>query len=57
MADVLAKCLTKWGIENKVMSIVCNNASNNDKMVESLATHQWQFFWGSLGRVRCFAHC
>ena len=56
IADVVAKCLTDWEIENKVMSVICDNASNNDKMVDSLATHGWKMFHGRLGRVRCFAH-
>jgi hypothetical protein len=32
MADVVAKCLTDWEIENKVMSVICDNASNNDNV-------------------------
>ena len=54
-ADVVAKCLTNWEIEDKVMSVIFDNTSNNNKMVDSLATHGWKMFHGCLDRVRCFA--
>jgi hypothetical protein len=56
MADVVAKCLANWWIKNQVMLIVCNNASNNNKMVNPLAMHEWKMFHGYVGFMRCFAH-
>jgi hypothetical protein len=56
MADVVAQCLINCETKNKVMWIICNNTSNNNKIVDSLAAYVWKLFHGCLGYVRCFAH-
>lgn len=55
LAKLLSGSLLEWGIQDKVISIICDNASNNDVMVKKLAKNDWERL--NLGsRVRCFAH-
>uniref|UniRef100_A0A8R7QME6 BED-type domain-containing protein n=1 Tax=Triticum urartu TaxID=4572 RepID=A0A8R7QME6_TRIUA len=60
IADALYVCVTEWKIENKIMSVTLDNASNNDGAVDALkakflvrrgADFDAQYF-----HVRCCAH-
>lgn len=55
LAQLMTKSLTAWGIQDQVLSVICDNASANDVMVKKLSEHEWKRF-GETGRVRCFAH-
>ncbi|KAM0878925.1 hypothetical protein ACQ4PT_034568 [Festuca glaucescens] len=60
IADALWECVTEWKIENKVMSITLDNASNNDVAVRDLKA-KFKFRRGSkfedmYFHVRCCAH-
>jgi hypothetical protein len=33
---MVAKSLRDWGIEDRVLSVICDNASNNDAMMQKL---------------------
>ncbi|KIL54600.1 hypothetical protein M378DRAFT_41660, partial [Amanita muscaria Koide BX008] len=46
--------LREFGIENKILSVTCDNASNNDTMAENLA--ETLPSWSVVNRTRCFAH-
>ncbi|KAH8085911.1 hypothetical protein HD553DRAFT_271332 [Filobasidium floriforme] len=51
------KSLRSWHIHQHVLTIVCDNASANDVMIDKLADNDWaRFNSSSKGRVRCFAH-
>lgn len=39
-----------------MLSIVCDNASVNDSMIEAVGEQEWKRFYSDKGRVRCFAH-
>ncbi|KAE9402082.1 hypothetical protein BT96DRAFT_816898, partial [Gymnopus androsaceus JB14] len=39
----------------KIISITCDNASANDKMIEELA-EELPMFLGARSHIRCFAH-
>ncbi|XP_058184164.1 zinc finger BED domain-containing protein RICESLEEPER 2-like [Rhododendron vialii] len=61
IADALYKCITGWGIENKVASITVDNASNNDLALKNLQgtfklLKKKLLFDGKLFHVRCCAH-
>ena len=45
----------KYGTQNKLMALVCDNASNNDTMITELE-HLLPNFGGAKFRVQCFAH-
>jgi hypothetical protein len=47
--------LLKLTLFFQILSITCDNASNNDKMVEHLAT-VIEHFPGTANQTRCFAH-
>jgi hypothetical protein len=46
--------LRDFGIEGKILSVTCDNASNNDTMIDNLDNSLTEFL--SLNRTRCFAH-
>lgn len=55
LADELVACLKDFGIEDKILGVVCDNASNNDTLVSHLEIK----LCGQNGvrtRIRCFAH-
>jgi len=55
LAVAFARILKDFGIENKVLSITCDNASANDAMIEELGDSLDRFA-GQASRTRCFAH-
>ncbi|KAJ3511231.1 hypothetical protein NMY22_g15715 [Coprinellus aureogranulatus] len=55
LAERLAECFHDWGIENKVMAFVGDNASNNDTLVRELKVLV-PSFRGTEFQVCCFAH-
>ncbi|KIY62322.1 hypothetical protein CYLTODRAFT_459092 [Cylindrobasidium torrendii FP15055 ss-10] len=55
MATVFAAMLTKCGIEDKILSVTCNNVSNNTTMLEVLE-RILPGFGGTKYQVRCFAY-
>ncbi|KAF7371898.1 Zinc finger BED domain-containing protein 4 [Mycena venus] len=55
LASCIAECLREYGIEKKILSIVGDNASNNDTMIDELAD-LIPTFPGKTTRVHCFAH-
>jgi hypothetical protein len=60
IADALWECVTEWKIENKVISITLDNASNNDVAVKDLKA-KFKFrrgvrFEDMYFHVRCCAH-
>ncbi|KAG6507127.1 hypothetical protein ZIOFF_032468 [Zingiber officinale] len=60
ICDVLNKCLVKWRIENKIWSIIVDNASYNDvavRMLKDNVSYKNNFpLAGKLFHVRCCAH-
>jgi hypothetical protein len=46
--------LDEFKIGGKILSVTCDNASNNDTMVEELETRLTKF--STVNRTRCFAH-
>ena len=55
LAARVAELLMKYGIQDKFMALVCDNASNNDTMITELEC-LLPNFGGAKFRVRCFAH-
>jgi hypothetical protein len=71
LAEAFAKVLEEFGIQDKVgfkhlqymklmlwyqiLGITCDNASNNDKMIEHLST-LIENFPGAANQTRCFSH-
>ncbi|KAF5359917.1 hypothetical protein D9758_013966 [Tetrapyrgos nigripes] len=55
MAEAFAGMLQEFGIAHKLLSITCDNASNNDTMIESLE-ERLTGWAGRASRTRCFAH-
>ncbi|KIK35541.1 hypothetical protein CY34DRAFT_95904, partial [Suillus luteus UH-Slu-Lm8-n1] len=52
---VFAKMLEEFGISEKMLSIMCDNASNNNVMVDDLKALV-PTFGGSTSHIRCFLH-
>lgn len=55
LALEFARILREFGIENKILSVTCDNASNNDAMVRELEA-QLDAFAGPASLTRCFLH-
>ncbi|KAJ8515393.1 hypothetical protein ONZ45_g7180 [Pleurotus djamor] len=55
LAAAFAQVLDDFGIQNKILSITCDNASANDTMIEEIADLVLKYK-GEENRVRCFAH-
>ncbi|KIL55138.1 hypothetical protein M378DRAFT_18219, partial [Amanita muscaria Koide BX008] len=55
LAAAFAKIVEDFGIAEKVLSITCDNASANDRMIDELPTLLTEFS-GETSRTRCFAH-
>ncbi|KAF8595925.1 hypothetical protein BDV93DRAFT_411634, partial [Ceratobasidium sp. AG-I] len=53
LASRTAECLKRYGIENKILSLCLDNASNNKTLVESLSL-MLPAFRGPASRIRCF---
>ncbi|KDQ53331.1 hypothetical protein JAAARDRAFT_433173 [Jaapia argillacea MUCL 33604] len=51
----LTECLRKYGIDNNILGIVCDNASNNGPMIMTLST-TLPNFRGATYHIMCFAH-
>jgi hypothetical protein len=56
LAEALAASLHGWGIHDRVLSIIADNASSNDVMVKKICELDWERFGENQGQVRCFAH-
>ncbi|XP_073362074.1 zinc finger BED domain-containing protein RICESLEEPER 2-like [Aegilops tauschii subsp. strangulata] len=60
MAVALFECVTEWKIENKIVSITLDNASNNDSAVRDLkamfSVRRGTDFEAKYFHVRCCAH-
>jgi hypothetical protein len=60
IADALQKCFQEWGIENKICSIIVDNARSNDVVVRVLKDvfnmRKALLAGGKLFHVRCVAH-
>jgi len=54
LAQAFAEVLRSFKIKNKILSVTCDNASNNDTMIHELDDSLSEF--SSLNRTRCFAH-
>ncbi|KAF8586737.1 hypothetical protein K439DRAFT_1312137, partial [Ramaria rubella] len=52
LAEQLAACLRAYGIDNKVLRLMADNASNNNMMLDGLE-FELPGFQGLLTRVRC----
>ncbi len=55
LSKSLVGCLREYGIDKKILGVVCDNASNNDTLVSELELE----LGGQNGRrtrIRCFAH-
>ncbi|OJT02144.1 Zinc finger BED domain-containing protein RICESLEEPER 1 [Trametes pubescens] len=55
LAEKLIECLKEFGIEEKVLSVTCDNAENNTTMLKEMHVLVPKFR-GTLVRVRCFGH-
>ena len=56
LADALASSIQGWGIHNRVLSIIANNALWNNVMVKKICKLDWERFGEAQGQVRCFGH-
>ena len=54
LALAFAGVLEEFGIGDKILCVTCDNASNNDKMIEALDDLLPAFTTGN--RARCFTH-
>jgi hypothetical protein len=54
LAQAFAEVVRGFKIDRKILSVTCDNASNNDTMLEELDDLLSGF--SSLNRTRCFAH-
>ena len=54
MAVAFAKVLRNFGIGHKILSVTCDNASNNDTMSDELDHMLTKY--SPVNRTRCFAH-
>ena len=54
LARAFADVLRSFKIETKILSVTCDNASNNDTMIHELDDSLTEY--SSLNRTRCFAH-
>ncbi|GLB45805.1 hypothetical protein LshimejAT787_3000140 [Lyophyllum shimeji] len=54
LAVVFADILREYGISDKILSVTCDNASNNDVMIEELAKRLPDF--SVVNHTRCFLH-
>jgi hypothetical protein len=54
LAQAFANVLREFKIESKILSVTCDNASNNDTMMKELADTLTGF--STVNRTRCFAH-
>lgn len=54
LATAFADVLKEFGIENKILSVTCDNASNNDTMIEELEDQLTGF--SAVNCTHCFAH-
>ncbi|KAF8580010.1 hypothetical protein K439DRAFT_1300551, partial [Ramaria rubella] len=52
LAEQLAECLKVFGIQDKILRVVADNASNNNMMLDGLE-FELPGFQGSLTRVWC----
>ena len=55
LAGIVAECLQSFDIQNKILGIALDNASNNDTMVSELA-ELLPGFQGHAARTRCACH-
>ncbi|KAF7322202.1 hypothetical protein MKEN_00744700 [Mycena kentingensis (nom. inval.)] len=55
LARVLFDVADAYGIAGRIASVTCDNASNNDTMIDALAD-LFPTFCGAPQRTRCFAH-
>ncbi|OJA08026.1 hypothetical protein AZE42_10848 [Rhizopogon vesiculosus] len=55
LAAVFADMLREFGISDKMLSTTCDNASNNNVMIDKLATLVPEFA-GDASHTRCFLH-
>ncbi|KAF9025515.1 hypothetical protein BDZ89DRAFT_915822, partial [Hymenopellis radicata] len=59
MADIVWETLKKFGIENRIIAFVMDNATNNDTMIEAieLKCHEEGIqFSAQNARIRCMPH-
>ncbi|KNE91377.1 hypothetical protein PSTG_15200 [Puccinia striiformis f. sp. tritici PST-78] len=56
LAETLRLVVKKFGVQDKICSIVTGNASNNSLMVAELKKFKWPQFKGNPHWIRCFAH-
>jgi hypothetical protein len=54
LARAFAEVVCSFKIDHKILSVTCDNASNNDTMLENL--DDLLSGYSSLNRTRCFAH-
>ncbi|KAF8579151.1 hypothetical protein K439DRAFT_1314891, partial [Ramaria rubella] len=52
LAEKLAECLKSYGIQDKILGMVADNASNNNMMLDALE-FELEGFQGTITRVRC----
>lgn len=55
LAEAFVEVLREFGIEDKILSITADNASNNDTMTDHMAELLTNF-GGQCARTRCFLH-
>ncbi|KAF5342776.1 hypothetical protein D9758_017115 [Tetrapyrgos nigripes] len=55
LAHAFIAILTDFGIDEKILSITCDNASNNNKMIEYLEKNLLEFP-GTSNHTQCFNH-
>ncbi|KIK18569.1 hypothetical protein PISMIDRAFT_14278, partial [Pisolithus microcarpus 441] len=55
LAQAFADVLHEFGLATKILSITCDNASNNDAMIDELARNV-PTFGGKASHTRCFLH-
>jgi hypothetical protein len=54
LAIAFAQVLHDFGIDHQILSVTCNNTSNNDTMINEMDTMLTGF--SSVNRTSCFAH-
>ncbi|GLB43472.1 putative protein dimerization activity [Lyophyllum shimeji] len=56
LALAFAEILKDFGIENKILGVTCDNASNNDTMTDAMEDPELLLAFQAINRARCFLH-
>ncbi|OAV98925.1 hypothetical protein PTTG_09403 [Puccinia triticina 1-1 BBBD Race 1] len=56
LAETVQTIVEKFGLKDKIYGIVTNNATNNQRMIDTIGSFRWPCFKGEPQWIWCFAH-